>query len=432
MKKITLGCLFLLISIVLQAQTLPLDFEVPEDNAFNPFNGATATVVTDPTDATNQVLELTSNGVDFDGAAINLSTFVDLSNDATNTITFQFWTPDATERTHLLKFEGGGAPEPATQLYFTTNVSGWQTVSLDFGTNLSNNYPILVLFADAGPGNTATGTYYIDDIDGPNGEAIPQDPIPATAAPVPNVPDSEVYSIYNDTNNFSTVFPVEYEFGTLSGQPDLDPSDTENRALKFNFGVAGWGQGEGGPDDVSAYDFVSFDYWAGANLPNGFRFVLISDNGTVLEYNYEIGTNEPLVTEAWTRVQIPMSYFTDLGFTDTAFFQWKMSPFGDSVDNAGIVYVDNILMTVNPLNNASFSQAEFSVFPNPSGDVWNITSEEKVTSILIFDNIGRKVMEVKPTNDEVVIDATSLSSGIYFARLSNDANQTKTLKLIKK
>lgn len=273
MKKITLSLLFLFAAIAVQAQSLPLDFEVPEDNAFNPFNGATATVVTDPTDATNQVLELTSNGVDFDGAAINLTTFVDLSDDSNNTITFEFWTPDATERTHLLKFEGGGAPEPATEQYFTTNAAGWQTVSVNFGDNLSNNYPILVLFADAGPGNTATGTYYIDDIDGPNGEAIPQDPIPATAAPVPNVPDSEVYSIYNDTNNFSTVFPVQYEFGTLSGQPDLDPSDTVNRALKFNFGVAGWGQGEGGPDDVSAYDFVSFHYWAGANLPNGFRFV---------------------------------------------------------------------------------------------------------------------------------------------------------------
>ena len=280
MKKITFLCLTLILTALSFGQSLPLDFEVAEDDNWSAFNGATAAVVTDPTNALNQVLELTSNGVDFDGAAMNMGVYIDLSNDSNNTITLDFWTPDATNRTHLLKLEGASSQPVATELYFNTSAAGWQTITLNFGTGLANDYPILVLFADSGPGNTATGTYYIDNITGPNGAVIPPDPVPSGPASLPNTPNAEVYSIYNDNSGFTTNFPVAYDFGTLSGEPYLDPSATENKALKFNFGVAGWGQGEGGPDDVSAYNFVSFDYWAGPTVV-GFDFVLISNNGAI-------------------------------------------------------------------------------------------------------------------------------------------------------
>jgi hypothetical protein len=431
MRKITLLCLAFMLPFGIMAQELPLDFEVPEDNAFAPFNGATSTVVVDPTDATNQVLELASNGVDFDGASINLSTYVDLSDDNNNTVTMQFWTPDATTRTHLLKFEGATNGPAATELYFDTTAAGWQTVTVDFGPGLANDYPIMVLFADAGPGNTATGTYYIDDIDGPNGAVVPVDPIPSGPAPVPNVPDAEVYSIYNDSNGFSTTFPVAYTFGTLSGEPDLDPSATENKALKFNFGVAGWGQGEGGPDDVSAYDFVSFDYWAGAGVV-GFDFVMISNSGGITEHKYQISIQEPIVNEAWTKVEIPMSYFTNLGFADTALWQWKVSPLNDSVDNDGIVYMDNVLLTQNSLSTNRNELTSFSAFPNPTNGIWNIqTNNTNIQTVEIYNALGRLVKSINVNDTEVKIDASNLSNGIYLAKINSQANNTQTIKLIK-
>ncbi|MBZ9787266.1 T9SS type A sorting domain-containing protein [Psychroflexus sp. CAK57W] len=429
MKKITTFLMMLLMVTFSYGQSLPLDFEVAEDDAFNAFNGATANVVTDPTDNTNSVLELVSNGADFDGATITLDTYIDLSDDSNNTITMQFWTTDATSRTHLLKLEGSSTG--ATEKYFETNVSGWQTISVDFGPDLGNDYPTLTIFADSGVGNTATGTYYIDDIDGPNGAVIPVDPIPSTPAPVPTAADEDTYSIYNDTNNYSTVFPVSYSFGTLSGEPDLDDSDTDNKALKFNFGIAGWGQGEGGPDDVSSYDFVSFYYWAGANLINGFRFVMISNDGTVSEYVYQVGTQTTLVKEQWTRVEIPMSYFTDLGFANSALFQWKVSPYEDSVDNSGIVYIDNILLTKAALTNDSFSRAEFKAYPNPTQDVWNIKTTENIQSIQVFNITGRLVKDMKVNGSGAVINTSGLSKGVYLAKISNEFDQTKTIKLIK-
>ncbi|MGB3607946.1 T9SS type A sorting domain-containing protein [Psychroserpens sp.] len=429
MKKIT----FLLSLLVVTAgfsQSLPLDFEDPLDDNFGAFNGATVGVVTDPTDAANQVLELVSNGVDFDGAALNLGTYIDLSDDSNNTMTLRFWAPDATTRTHLLKLEGAGPPEAATELYFDTTVSGWQTITLDFGANLSVDYSILVLFADAGPSNTATGTYYIDDITGTNGADVPVDPIPAEAAPIPNVPDGEVYSIFNDTNGFTTVFPVAYDFGTNFGVPDLDPSAAVNTAYKFNFGVAGWGQGEGGPDDVSAYDNVTFQYWAGPMVV-GFDFVLIGNvGGTVTEHVYKIGVNEPVVNETWNLVQIPMSFFTGIGFDDTALFQWKVSPLNNSVDNDGIVYLDNILLTQNVLSVNEVSEFSFKVFPNPTLNNWNVESNSIISAITVYDILGKKVSTSSPNSSTAEISTTNLKTGLYFAKIESDSG-SKTVKLIK-
>jgi hypothetical protein len=435
MKKIMLFCFALILPLGLMAQVLPLDFEVPEDDAFVPFNGATSFVVEDPTDATNQVLELVSNGVDFDGATITMATYIDLSDDTNNTITFEMWAADASTRTHLLQLKGGTGASPQTQLYFDTTEAGWQTITLNFsnaGPTLSNDYLLMDLFADAGPGNTATGTYYIDDIDGPNGEAVPIDALPATPASVPNYPNAEVYSIYNDSNDYSTVFPFAYEFGAVASEPDLDDTGLENLAYKFNFGIQGFGQGvEPGDDiDVTAFNFVTFDYWAGSGL-NGFNVVMINEG---VEYTYRVGVDEAIETETWVKVEIPMTYFTNLGFNDAAFFQWKMGPLNNSIENAGFAYIDNILLTENPatLSNNSFSKAEFKAYPNPTQDVWNIRTSENIQTVQIYNITGRLVKEVNVNASEAVINTNELSSGVYLAKISNEFDQTRTIKLIKK
>lgn len=429
MKKFLVLLLVITLPLSVWAQELPIDFEVPEDDNWSGFNGATVMVIQDPSNASNQVLELTSNGADFDGASLNMGTYIDLSDDMNNTITLEFWSPDATSRTHLLKLEGATNGPVATELYFNTNAAGWQTITLDFGSGLADDYPILVLFADSGVGNTAMGTYYIDDITGPNGAVIPADPIPSGPAPLPSAPDSEVYSIYNDNPGFSTNFPVAYTFGTLSGEPDLDASATVNNALKFNFGVAGWGQGEGGPDDISSYGFVSFDYWAGPSVV-GFDFVMISNNGGVTEHKYQISIQEPIVNEAWTKVQIPMSFFTNIGFSSTTFWQWKFSPLNDSVDNNGIVYVDNILLTQNELSINEFNTTNFNVYPNPTLSSWNISSNSEITHITLFDILGKEVLTISPMTNEVGIDGSSLKTGVYFAKIETlFGNQT--IKLVK-
>ncbi|MEN8898005.1 MAG: T9SS type A sorting domain-containing protein [Nonlabens sp.] len=431
MQKITF-LLILFITTLGFSQSLPMDFEVAEDDAWGAFNGTVATVLTDPTDSSNTVLEMIGAGVDFDGAAITLDTYIDLSDDANNTISMRIWAPDATLRTHILKLEGGSTG--ATELTFTTNMMGWQTVNIDFGVGLGTEYPIMVIFTDSTSGNTATGTYYIDDINGPNGAVIPVDPIPMGPAPIPSNPDATVYSIYNDTNNYTTTFPVAYSFGTLSGELDLDSGAAVNNALKFNFAVAGWGQGEA-LDDVSSYGFFSFNYWASAGTV-GFNIELISRNGgaggPVTGYIYEYGgANATIVTDSWQTVSIPMSTFTALGFDDVNFFQWKIDPYQQSVNNAGIVYFDNIMFTQTTLSVSTTTNRELSISPNPTNDIWNISAQDlEIDSIQVYDLTGKLLINDTNNSSNARIDGTTLRSGIYIARITS-GESIQSIKLIK-
>lgn len=328
--------------------------------------------------------------------------------------------------------------------------SGWETLTFDFnipadtglpGYNPPNDQFSSILFFPlydisnngwcdgCSQNNAITSTTYVDNITAIAGDVIiPPAPDPEPA-PLPTAPDAETYSIFNDNSGYTTTFPSQYGFGTIGGIPDLDTGTGTNLALKFDFSFAGYGEGEGGPDDVSAYSYVNFMYWAEPGVP-GFQFRMISNNGGVLEYTYEIGTDEAIVNGAWTQVTIPMSYFTDLGFASTHFFQWKFEAFMQVITDPGIVYVDNIILTQNPLSVVDFEISEFNVFPNPTKTNWSVISNAIINNVIVYDVLGKQVISLSPNETEVEIDASTLNSGLYFAKITGNKG-SKTIKLIK-
>ena len=430
MKKITL-LTALAVSALGFSQSLPLDFEVAEDNSFGPFNGAAVGVVADPSGTNNtNVLELIGNGAPFDGAAIGLDTYIDLSDDTNNTITFDFWAPDATTRTHLLKIEGSPSGGP-TELTFQSTMMGFQTISVDFGAGLLSDYGTLVLFPDFN--NTMTGTYYVDNIDGPNGAVIPVAVTPANAAPVPTYADADVYSIFNDTNGYTDTFNQNYQFGNDAGVVDLG-NGTVNVARQFNLGAAGFGAGLNAAIDQSSKNGLRFDYWADANTNEFAMFLIDNVNGTVTEHTYVISDNAtvadaPITREQWVTIEVPLS---DVGSFDPAnFFQYKVDVV--TAGTAQTVFIDNILL----VNDATFSVGDlatnsFTISPNPATTNWNIrSSKEVINSVRIYDMLGQEVVNLQPGAVTASIDASGLETGIYLAQISS-ATGTQTTKLIRK
>lgn len=412
-----------------------LDFETPSEFTFAGFEGLGGVAIApDPaaggTNGNSFQMIHASTGNPWQGAEVVLAGNKRVRLTTNKTMQLDVYSTQAFNL--LLKVELGANPSATAASY--TTPGEWQTLTLNFnvpmdGTGVANgDFQKIVFFGGWNATNTGfitppqNFTFHIDNVRGEEAlvDEPEPDPTPDTPAPIPTAPNDQVYSIYNDTNNYTTNFPVVYSFGVLSGEPDLDPSENVNRALKFNFGIAGWGQGEasGALANVSSYGFVSFDYWAQPGLPNGFRFVMISNSGSVTERIYEIGTNEPLVTGEWKKVEIPMSYFTNLGFSSTNFFQWKVSPFGDSVDNAGFVYIDNILLTVNSVlsvNNFE-SQNKVTVYPNPANSMINLNANSNIEQVAIFTLTGQQVMFVQPNANETSINISGLSSGMYIVR----------------
>jgi len=77
------------------------------------------------------------------------------------------------------------------------------------------------------------------------------------------------------------------------------------------------------------------------------------------------------------------------------------------------------------------SMRYFRIYPNPTNNVWNFTSaKQAIQSIQLVDVLGKTVMTITPKDMTATVDASSLNSGLYFAKIST-ANAIETVKLIK-
>ena len=86
---------------------------------------------------------------------------------------------------------------------------------------------------------------------------------------------------------------------------------------------------------------------------------------------------------------------------------------------------------VNLLNNDSFTgNSLFSCYPNPTNNSWNFNSKEVIESIEILDFLGKSILKTTDKSENIVIDASKLSNGIYFAKIAID-NSIQTIKLIR-
>lgn len=94
------------------------------------------------------------------------------------------------------------------------------------------------------------------------------------------------------------------------------------------------------------------------------------------------------------------------------------------------VYLSNIYFYGGALSTADETLGQLKVYPNPSNTQWTISSVATIEQIQLFDILGKQVINLNPSNNEVVIDANSLKDGLYLAKVST-ANGSSTIKLIK-
>ena len=410
MKKITLLVTLMTFSLGF-SQTLPFTFSQANQLMIG---DACATSLT--TDAGNDVMQIIGGGQLYDNAQIVLAQNVNLADDNNNTITFRIKPLNNTgSGSHLLKFENGVGGPVNTELPFTTTGTAWQNISVNFGPGLGNHSK-MVIFTDFN--NALIDTYLIDDIaGGTNIAPPPPDAVPPTAAPVPTLSPSEVISMYGEsyTNTY------QYSFGTVAGEPDLDPSAAINQALKFNFAVAGFGAGYT-QTNVSTMQYVHFDYWT-ANATT-FGLYLISSTG---EKVYRLPENQPVVLNTWTSVNIPMSYFTNLGFNPATWFQYKFDVLSAT---PGIVYIDNIYFTSNPLTVASFEASQIKMYPNPASSNLTIEALDNIEKVSVYNMLGQEVLMATPMLQTVSLDISNFEVGVYIVKTSSNG-KTASSRFIK-
>lgn len=83
-------------------------------------------------------------------------------------------------------------------------------------------------------------------------------------------------------------------------------------------------------------------------------------------------------------------------------------------------FKSNILAEDNPI----------SLYPNPTNKEVNISSENIINSIEVFNSLGQKVYQTNVKAKEKVLDINSLSKGVYIIGVNTEKGYTKK-KLIK-
>ncbi|MDH7911655.1 T9SS type A sorting domain-containing protein [Winogradskyella sp. SYSU M77433] len=99
--------------------------------------------------------------------------------------------------------------------------------------------------------------------------------------------------------------------------------------------------------------------------------------------------------------------------------------FDTAYANLGSVIVQPASLSINEV-----SLTSFKVFPNPTTGSWTIDSNDTITSIEVFDILGKQVLELNPNSKNVAIEAGNLVDGVYLAKI-NSSKESKTIKLIK-
>ena len=90
-----------------------------------------------------------------------------------------------------------------------------------------------------------------------------------------------------------------------------------------------------------------------------------------------------------------------------------------------IVIVDTVLGTNN------FDATSISTYPNPVTSTFTITSQQTITSVTVFNVLGQQVINETPDTLNFVADFSSLTAGVYLAKIATQSG-SKTVKVIKK
>ncbi len=265
---------------------------------------------------------------------------------------------------------------------------------------------------------TTTKTYTVSF-----SEAVQTAPTNNPAAPT--VAAADVISIYGSTysNGVTNYDPNWGQSGHTQVNAAYDPG-TGNVLLAYpNFNYQGT---ELAAVDASAMDFLHVDIWTAADPMATDIQVSPINNGT--------GAGETLVSIAytsgtWTSVDLPIASFT--GMTWDSVFQMKFAANGAGSTVPVDIYLDNVYFWNDPtLSTEDFSIGTFNVFPNPTQNTWNINATQKVKTVEVFDVLGKQVMSLEPNLEEVIIDASTLNTGLYLAKITTNSG-IKTIKLVK-
>ena len=133
---------------------------------------------------------------------------------------------------------------------------------------------------------------------------------------------------------------------------------------------------------------------------------------------------------------------TELKFTKDG---WNSSEQYAGVDHPGIINGNRYLnidsdMTVTAVYQTasviSFDEIKFldnikvSLYPNPVNNIANISADETIDNLRVYDITGKVIMQHTPNKTDFRLNVSDLSKGVYLVKI-NSGDREATTKLVK-
>ena len=94
-------------------------------------------------------------------------------------------------------------------------------------------------------------------------------------------------------------------------------------------------------------------------------------------------------------------------------------------------FIGTYSVTLPNLGVSDLEFYDFEYYPNPVRDVLNISSQQVIAQVDIYNMLGQNVSVQKLNALEGTVNTTSLSTGTYFLRTTFKDGTTGTFKLVK-
>ena len=416
--KINILLFAICIASICNAQSLPIDFEsnITTEN-FVDFDGGIAMVIDNPQsggiNTSAKVAQIVRDGgAVWAGSKIELSENLDFS--VANTITMKVFTTAPIGTTMKFKLEGNGSDERDVA---TTVTNEWEELTWDFTGTSADFNSVVFMFDFGNTGNGSEGsTFLFDDVEQLfGGEQID--------LPV----DFE-----GDIVNF-TLTDFEGNNSSLVTDPE-DSNNTVAQCIKTNEASPSAGTTIGTPAGFASdipLSLTDSKMTVRVWTPNA---------GTAVRLKVEDSSDPTRTCETQTATTTAAGWETlEFDFTNQApgteslsvglnmGWTYNMASiffnFGaDGAQDGGqTYYFDDVMFGALPSAIEDIELLGIEVSPNPSIDVWRLSSsKDAITKVEILDMSGSLMASYSNDNYDLVITSEDYASGMYVAKITTD------------
>ena len=204
--------------------------------------------------------------------------------------------------------------------------------------------------------------------------------------------------------------------------------------------------------DLSNVNFAFLHFWAKWNIEKGYDYVQVQAknvdggswtplNGQYSSYgNYYLNSDDPVYDgeqDEWIREAVNLMAFPDSRISIRFVFKSDnyVEEDGFYFDDLSISVISNLaVISVTKLTGDGLFISD--AFPNPAFDVFSVQyklNKNKGAAFELYDVSGHRLKFLKISNNQGIlkIETSGLKNGIYYFRLHNGNQASKTMKFVK-